>query len=128
MSGYFVDTFLIPWCSKAIESKVFNDKLSAVYIAAINEEIRRIESSKVDLKKSNRNSSVSGEITDAKCVSRGCSFQGLNPNNKAAVGVCAKCCSFEHFACVKIKAEHKEDILKGIMRYYCSEYFLRILQ
>ena len=109
---------MFPWCSKAIESKVFNDKISEFYVGAINEEIKRIESSKVELKKGNKNSGVSGEITDAKCVSKGCSFQGLNPNNKSAVGVCSKCGSFQHFACVKIKAEHKEDILKGIMKYY----------
>ena len=120
---YFVDTFLLPWCSKAIDTKSFNEKLSAFYVDAINEEIKRIESSKIDLKKGNKSSGVSGEITDAKCVSRGCSFQGLNPNNKSAVGVCSKCGSFEHFACVRIKAEHKEDILKGIMKYYCSICF-----
>ena len=39
-----------------IESKVFNDKISEFYGSAINEEIERIESSKVELKKGNKNS------------------------------------------------------------------------
>ena len=55
--------------------------------------------------------------------SEGCSFQGINPNNKSAVGLCSKCGNVEHFACVKIKPEHKDDILKGIMKYYCSVCF-----
>ena len=30
---------------------------------------------------------------------------------------------FEHFGCVKIKPDYKEDVLKGRMKYYCSECF-----
>ena len=86
---YFVDHFLIPWCEKAVESKEYNDKISVYYIEALNDEIRRMETSKIEAKKSRKNT-VSGEITNAKCASKGCSFQGLNPNNKSAVGVCAK--------------------------------------
>ena len=112
---FFVETFLIPWCEKSVESKLYNEKISAFYVAALKEEIKRMESRK--------GAKNSGEITEAKCVSKGCSFQGLNPKNKSAVGLCAKCGNFEHFACVKIKAEYKEDIIKGIMKYYCSQCF-----
>ena len=117
---YFVETFLLPWCEKAMESKDFNDKISNFYVAALKDEIKRLET-----KKGAKNSNIAGELTDAKCVSKGCSFQGLNPNNKSAVGVCSKCGNFEHFACVKIRSEHKEDIIKGTMKYYCSTCFAK---
>ena len=117
---YFVEAILIPWCEKAVESKAFNEKISAAYSAAIKDEIRRMEG-----KKGVKHGNTAGEITDAKCVSKGCSFKGLDPNNKSAVGVCAKCGNFEHFACVKIRAEHKEDILRGTMKYYCSLCFAK---
>ena len=119
---FFAETFLVPWCEQAIKSKTFDAKLSSSYINAIKEEIKRLDVSKPEIKKISK-STNSAESSEAKCVSKGCSFQGLNPNNKSAVGVCAKCGSFEHFACVKIKAEHKEDILKGTMKYYCSACF-----
>ena len=117
---YFAETFLLPWCEQAVQSKIFDEKLSAVYIAAIEEEIKRLDINKLKTRKGSKTPNA-GEIVDAKCASKGCSFQGLNPNNKSAVGVCAKCGKFEHFACVKIKQEHKEDIIKGVMKYYCSD-------
>ena len=117
---YFVETFLLPWCGKAMETKDYNEKISASYNMALKEEIKRMES-----KKGDKSSNMTGEITEAKCVSKGCSFKGLDPNNKSAVGVCAKCGNFEHYACVKIRTEHKEDILNGIMKYYCSLCFAK---
>ena len=60
---------------------------------------------------------------DAKCAAKVCNFQGINPQNKTAVGVCAKCGNIEHFACVKIKTDHKEDIIKGAQKYFCSTCF-----
>ena len=120
---YFADTFFLPWCEKAVETKAFDENISGVYMAALREEIKRMEMNKQELRKGTKNASLNNDISDAKCASKGCSFQGINPNNKSAVGVCSKCGNFEHFACVKIKQEHKEDILKGIMKYYCSDCF-----
>ena len=120
---FFAETFLIPWCNKAVETKAFDDKISVVYADAIREAIRKFDINKVDLKKSLKNAISTGGIIEVKCVSKGCSFQGINPNNKTVVCVCDKCSNFEHFACVKIKPEHKEDILKGSMKYFCSECF-----
>ena len=89
---YFVDTFLFPWGEKAVETKTYNDKISTFYVAALNNEIKRMEIAKVEQKKGNK--TTDGELTEAKCVSKGCSFQGLNPNNKSAVGTCSKCGHF----------------------------------
>ena len=95
-------------------------------MSALREEIRKLDMLKLDQKRTSKNPMDPAlEITDAnaKCVAKSCGYQGLNPQNKSAVGHCAKCGNFEHFACVKIKAEHKEDIMKGNMKYYCSVCF-----
>ena len=123
---YFADTFLIPWCQKSVDSNAFNEKMSGFYLNALNNEIKRMEASKTVLRnevKKRAKNSVSGDSTNAKCVNKGCSFKGLDPNNKSAVGICANCSNFEHFACIRIKQEHKDDILKGNMKFYCSECF-----
>ena len=60
-----------------------------------------------------------------KCVAKSCNFQGLNPNNKSAVGVCANCGHFEHFSCVGVSQEYKDDIVQGKNKYYCSQCFSR---
>jgi hypothetical protein len=120
---YFTDTFLIPWCEKAVETKAFDDRISGVYMTALRDEIKRMEMNKQELKKGAKNGSLNNDTTEAKCASKGCSFQGINPHNKSAVGVCSKCGNLEHYACVRIRPEHKEDILKGIMKYYCSNCF-----
>ena len=123
---YFADTFLIPWCQKSVESNAFNEKMSGFYLNALNNEIKRMEASKTELRnemKKRAKHSVTGDITNAKCVNKGCSFKGLDPNNKSAVGVCNKCSNFEHFACIRMKPEHKDDIIKGSMKFYCSECF-----
>ena len=123
---YFAETFLIPWCEKSVYSNNFNEKMSGIYLDALNEEIKRMEASKTLLKnevKKKAKQSVLGEITNAKCVNKGCSFKGLDPNNKSIVGVCTKCCNFEQFACIKMKPEHKDDIIKGNIKFYCSECF-----
>ena len=96
-----------------------------MYTAALKEEIKKLEQKRVTKNTQETlieegNASAKGE---AKCVNKNCSFRGLDPHNKSAVGVCANCGQFEHFACVKIKAEHKEDISKGIMKYFCSSCF-----
>ena len=60
----------------------------------------------------------------SKCVSKNCQYRGkVNVNNKAAVGKCGKCGEHEHFVCVNIGAEEKEEILKGTTKYFCSECF-----
>ena len=74
-----------------------------MYTAALKEEIKKLEQKRVT--KNTQESSVEeGNAPakgDAKCVAKNCSFQGLNPHNKSAVGTCANCGQFEHFACVK---------------------------
>ena len=122
---FFAETFLVPWCEQAIESKTFDVKLSNFYVNSIREDIKRLDVNKLEMKKLSKSTNAA-ESSEAKCFSKGCSFQGLNPNNKSAVGVCAKCGSFEHFACVKIKAEHKEDILKGTISITAQLAFPRI--
>ena len=123
---YFADTFLIPWCQKSVDTNAYNEKMSGFYINALNNEIKRMEASKTELKnevKKRTKNSISGDVTNAKCVNKGCSFKGLDPNNKSAVGVCTKCSKFEHFACIRMKSEYKDDIIKGNMKFYCSECF-----
>ena len=122
---FFAETFLVPWCEQAIESKTFDVKLSNFYVNSIREDIKRLDVNKLEMKKLSKSTNAA-ESSEAKCFSKGCSFQGLNPNNKSAVGVCAKCGSFEHFVCVKIKAEHKEDILKGTISITAQLAFPRI--
>ena len=99
---YFADTFLIPWCEKSMETKAFDDRISGVYMAALRDQIKRMEMNKKDVKKGTKNTPITNESTEAKCASKGCSFQGINTNNKSAVGLCSKCGNFEHFACGKI--------------------------
>lgn len=95
---FFVETFLLPWCTKAISEKRFNESVSQMYISAMEEEIRKLDRLKLDLKKASKNSTGSQIDAiesvgkgDAKCVAKTCNFQGINPQNKSAVGVCAKC-------------------------------------
>ena len=57
------------------------------------------------------------------CVSKNCIYKGLNTSNKGDDGVCTKCGNFEHFGCVKIKTEDRDDITKGNMKYFCSNCF-----
>ena len=119
---YVVENFLLPWSEKSISEKKFTESTQKMYIAALKEEIKKLEQKRAtkqtqDPLNDSENSVAKG---DAKCAAKNCSYQGLNPQNKSAVGVCANCGQFEHFACVKIKAEHKEDIMKGIRMYYCS--------
>ena len=121
---YFVDVFLFPWCQEVIDTKKFDEKISSTLIKALWDEVKRLES----LKSKNKNSkhvNSNGDVLDVKCVSKHCTFQGLNPNNKAAVGNCFQCGGFEHFTCAKIKAGHKEDVLNGLMKFYCSDCFTR---
>ena len=112
---YFVEQFLLPWSEKSISEKRFNESIQKMYIQALKEEIKKLEQKKVT--KSSQNPETFQELCnvvnkgEAKCAVKTCTFQGLNPQNKSAVGVCANCGQFEHFACVKIKANHKEDVI-----------------
>ena len=83
--------------------------------------------SKLDHKKSSKGThdqaaDVSNKLK-AKCAAKICSFQGLNPQNKSAVGTCVKCGNHEHFSCVGITAQYKEDVMLGRMSYICSLCF-----
>ena len=69
--------------------------------------------------------SLSVASSDVRCVAKGCQFTGINSNNKSAVGVCAKCGGYEHFACSKTKPEIRDEINKGTMKYYCSTCFMK---
>ena len=126
ISRYFVDTFFLPWCETAYQKKEFDE---TALLEAINAEIRRLDLKKVDSKKSDRSRSrnrlASIASSEAKCVSRSCKYPGLNTSNKAAVGVCSKCDSFEHFECSKTKPEDRDDILKGVQKYICTGCFLK---
>ena len=129
---FFVENFLLPWCSQAISEKRYNENLASTYLTALKEVIRKLDINKLDQRKANKGptndvidaNDVTGKA-DAKCVAKVCNFQGTNPQNKAAVGVCAICGNVEHFACVKIKANHKDDIVKGVQRYTCSSCFTK---
>ena len=61
--------------------------------------------------------------SDSNCASKSCKYKGLNQNNKLAVGLCSMCGMFEHFDCSKTKNEDRELILKGVIKYFCSECF-----
>ena len=127
---FFVEKFLLPWSEKSIREKRYNESTQKVYLAAIKEEIKKLDLQKLEMKKTSKYSMDTplelghgSSKADVKCAAKICNFQGLNPLNKAAVGTCANCGNCEHFACVKIKPEHKEDITKGIMKYYCTACF-----
>ena len=123
---FFVENFLLPWCSKAISEKRYNEDIATKYYNALKEEIRKLDIMKLDQKKASKNISIeidSMSKPGAKCAAKACNFKGIDPQNKAAVGVCAKCGNIEHFACVKIKNDHKEDIVRGIQKYFCSSCF-----
>ena len=119
---YFTDVFLLPWCEDAAANKSYNEKdlTDALKAKIVELDLHKVKtsSSKVRL------SSVPGG-SEAKCVAKSCKYNGLNLNNKMAVGVCSKCGQFEHFECSKTKQEDKELILKGQLSYFCSECFLK---
>ena len=128
---YFVENFLLPWSKAALREKRFNETIKQMYSNAIKEEIKRLDMNKLDLKKSSKSNVDSSGFeksenvnkTKAKCVAKGCSYQGINPSNRSAVGTCSNCGNFEHFVCVGITSEHKEAISLGRMQYYCSLCF-----
>ena len=97
-------------------------------VESLENEIKKLEQQKTTRKVAGKENRVVG-ITpidapvDAKCVAKTCSCKGLNTNNKAAVGVCAKCGNYEHFGCVKVKPDDRDNILKGSMKYFCSTCF-----
>ena len=128
---FFVENFLLPWCNKAISEKRYNEVIATKYYNALKEEIKKLDIMKLDQKKASKGIPTESigfdSVTkhEAKCAAKVCNFQGINPHNKAAVGVCAKCGNTEHFACVKIKSDHKEDIIRGIQKYFCSTCFTR---
>ena len=119
---YFVDTFVLPWCERASVNKKYDEKQ---YVSAIENEIKRLDLMKLN---SSRKSKAKGkdlaiETGNAKCANKSCGYKGLNSNNKTAVGICANCCNFEHFGCVKISADDREDIQNGRIKYFCSNCF-----
>ena len=70
----------------------------------MREGIRKLDINKLDQKRASKvninEALVNEEVTDtavkidAKCVAKVCIFTGLNPQNKAAVGVCDTCGNF----------------------------------
>ena len=68
---------------------------------------------------------ASAPASNVKCVARTCKFNGLNMNNKMAVGVCSKCSCFEHFECSRTQQEDRDLILKGEQNYFCSMCFMK---
>ena len=61
-------------------------------MAAINDEIKRLDMLKLGNKKArSRSRTVSLVSSEAKCVAKECRYTGINTNNKTAVGVCRLC-------------------------------------
>ena len=97
-------------------------------INSLKEQIKRLDINKLEQKKQNKNLPDNNidKNTRVKCVNTSCSFNGLNPNNKAAVGVCAKCGKFEHFSCGGINQEHKDEITSG-KNHFFAHFALAII-
>ena len=117
-----METFVIPLCDEVSANKRYDEK---GYVAQIENEIKRLDLLKLNSRKTNgrKGSTLPIDIANNKCVAKNCSYKGLNSNNKSAVGVCANCGNCEHFGCVKISGEDREDILNGAMKYFCSSCF-----
>ena len=49
----------------------------------------------------------------------------INIDNKKSVGNCDKCGKYEHFVCVSIDADEKEEIISGKAKFFCSGCFAR---
>ena len=95
-------------------------------MAAINDEIKRLDMLKLGNKKArSRSRTVSLVSSEAKCVAKECRYTGINTNNKTAVGVCRLCGLIEHFDCSKTSAEDRDEILKGSQYYVCTMCFLK---
>ena len=86
---YFVENFLLLWCSKAIFGKRYNEEIANKYITALKEEIRKLDKMKLDQKKAAKNVTIEGVVedlltkSDSKCAAKLCNFQGINPQNKS---------------------------------------------
>ena len=86
---YFRDEFVIPWCDKKTDEGKYS--VSKDVQNSLKEASRFI-----DIKKNN-------EVNDSKkesikCSAKSCSYTGINPQNKTAVGTCTKCGKYEHFS------------------------------
>ena len=68
---------------------------------------------------------ASATTSNVKRVARTFKFNGLNMNNKMAVGVCSKYSCFETFECSRTKQEDRDLILKGEQKYFCSMFFMK---
>ena len=120
---YFVDTFFLPWCETEYTKKTYDEN---ELLDAIRNEIKRLDMLKLEAKKLNsRGRLASVASNEVRCVKKGCKYTGLNSSNKSAVGVCAKCGGFEHFECSKTKTEDREQIQKGVLKYFCSLCFMK---
>ena len=118
---YFADVFLLPWCESAYAKKTY---IESDLIESIRKKIIQLYLGKADKKCSSGRTRLSSvPSSDARCVSRSCKYKGINLNNKVAVGVCSACGMFEHFDCSKTKEEDRNQIMKGKLKYYCSECF-----
>ena len=143
---YFAETFLLPWCEKEVSSKEYDPNK---FIEAIKDEIKRLEeenggkkleSPKQNVKRSKNLAELSYDAgkklrnvikekskdlsAKSKCSAKNCQYNGkVNPNNKSAVGNCDKCGGYEHFVCLNISPEEKEDFINGSSKFYCSGCF-----
>ena len=98
---------------QVIKAGKYDENIGKVYANALREEIKRLDHHQLDSNKAPKNAAETPEVCNAKCVLKAYSFGGLNPQNKSAVGECDICGNFEHFACVKIKPEYKEELING---------------
>ena len=143
---YFAETFLLPWCEKEVSSKDFDPNK---FVQAIKDEIKRLEeenggkkleSPKQNFKRSKSIAELSYDagkklrnvmkekskdlLVQSKCSAKNCQYKGkVNINNKSAVGNCDKCGGYEHFVCLNLSPEEKEDFINGSSKFYCSGCF-----
>ena len=117
---------------KVIEDNIINDKVRESLICVLKDQIKKLDINKLEQKKTSKNShdsvSYKSEISNKsknKCVNKNCTFIGLNPNNKAAVGTCSRCGLHEHFSCGGLSQSHKEDISNGVIKFFCSLCFAK---
>ena len=125
---YFAEVFFLPWCEKDV---LRNPVDSQKFAESIKEEIKKLEAHKTaGVKRTAKDKTKEDNNTlknksEVKCVSRNCRYGTVNIDNKKAVGNCDKCGKYEHFVCVSIDADEKEEIISGKAKFFCSGCFAR---
>ena len=80
---FFVENFLLPWCSQAITEKRFNENLAATYLTALKKVIRKLDINKLDQKKATKaptnedRDTLDTTVKAPICVAKVCNFTGI---------------------------------------------------